>query len=131
MSDVQITMFTLPSEGEFAGAVDRMRLDRQSHALAHSHDPQTSRDAAARNASGKASNRRLCLDAHAIVQQGTGLTDDEVADLTRIELHEARRRCTDLRNAGLLVFTDRTRESSMGRQSTVSVLTPAGREALA
>lgn len=112
-------------------SAEQLTFDTPARILAHSHDPDTSRGAAARNAGGKASNRRLCLDAHAIVQSGLGLTDDEVADLTQLKLHEARRRCTDLRNAGLLVFTDRTRESSMGRQSTVSVLTPAGREALA
>lgn len=97
--------------------------------LAHARDPRTSHDAAAGNAGGKASNRRACLTAHRVHQE-TGLIDDEVSSLTGLELIEARRRCTDLRNSGLLRFTETTRTSNMGRQATVSVITRDGIEAL-
>jgi hypothetical protein len=98
--------------------------------LAHTHDPDTSHAAAALNAGGKASNRRECLLVHVRHFQ-TGLIDDEVASLTGLDLIEARRRCSDLRNAGLLRFViGLTRTSNWGRQATVSMITPAGWEAI-
>lgn len=117
-------------------SIEQIRADRAAfagrpaHTLAHSRDPETSHDAAARNAGGKASNRRACLLAHVRHFQ-TGLIDDEVASLTRLDIIEARRRCTDLRNAGLLRFVvGLTRTSNMGRQATVSMITLAGWEAV-
>lgn len=110
---------------------DQLSLEVQPRTLAHTRDPGTSHDAAARNRAGKATHRRACLEAHFRQDASSGLIDDEVASLTGLDLIEARRRCTDLRNAGLLEFTRITRTSNMGRQATVSIITHAGREALA
>jgi hypothetical protein len=96
--------------------------------LAHTRDPDTSHEAARLGSAKKASGRSACLRAHAT--NPAGLTDDEVAGLTAIELHEARRRCTDLRNAGLIEFLDSSRPSGSGRRATVSAITADGWEAL-
>lgn len=109
---------------------EQLSLEVQPRTLAHTDDPGTSHDAAARNRAGRATHRRACLEAHGRFPF-SGLIDDEAASLTGLEIIEARRRCTDLRNAGLLQFAPITRTSNMGRQATVSVITRAGREALA
>lgn len=109
---------------------DQLSLsDVPAHILAHAHDPDTSRMAARRGSALKASGRHSCLRAHAL--HPAGLTDDEVSALTGIEIHETRRRCTDLRNAGLIEFLARvTRKNAQGNQCTVSAITPTGLEAL-
>jgi hypothetical protein len=107
------------------------------HTLAHASDPPSSIDAARQNQAGKVSGRRAILETHQYWYEG--LTDDECSYLTGIELHECRRRCTDLRNAGLIEFAVSrvepgrflSRESNSGRRSTVSVITAAGHRALA
>jgi hypothetical protein len=109
---------------------EQLSFEVPARKLAHTDDPPTARDAAERNRLGKASNRRACLQQHRVFGR-TGLIDDEVASLTGLSIIEARRRCTDLRNAGLIRFMEGTRTSDMGRQATISVITTAGREALA
>lgn len=111
--------------------------------LSHARDPDSSRLAAASSLP-KVTNRRLCLLAHASQPWDyDGLTDDEVAKITTIELHEARRRCSDLRNLGLLAWLYTpgdphvltgvpvivTRKNAGGHKSSVSVITNAGRKA--
>jgi uncharacterized protein (DUF1684 family) len=86
---------------------------------------------------GKDTHRRACLTAHARPDATSGLIDDEVAALTGLDLQEARRRCVDLRNLGLLEWKRddlgriETRTNPAGNASSVSRLTPAGRTALA
>jgi hypothetical protein len=110
-------------------AESQLRLDDvPPRTLAHTRDPQTSIDAARLGSAKKASGRRACLQIHAT--NPSGLIDDEVSLLTGIELHETRRRCTDLRNAGLIEFLSATRPSNSGRHSTVSAITADGWEAL-
>lgn len=109
---------------------EQLRFEVPAVKLAHTDDPPTARDAAERNRIGKATHRRACLAMHAQFAT-TGLIDDEVSSLTGLSIIEARRRCTDLRNSGLIKFTPHTRTSDMGRAATISMITPAGREALA
>ena len=68
--------------------------------LVHTDDIATSHDAAAANQEVKGAHRRLCLEAHRA--DPDGLTDQDVSDITGLELIEARRRCSDLRNLGLI-----------------------------
>lgn len=103
--------------------------DVPPRSLAHTHDPDSSMEAARLGSAKKRSGRRACLQMHSI--NPSGLIDDEVSALTGIELHETRRRCTDLRNAGLIEFLSVSRPSSSGRRSTVSAITADGWEALA
>lgn len=109
-------------------------FERPERVLAHTDDPETSHDAAASNPLGKNSNRRACLEAHEQASRFTppGLTDDEIAAITRLDLIEARRRCSDLRSLGFLAWTKPLdyRRTDLGQQARVSVITPAGREAL-
>jgi hypothetical protein len=97
-----------------------MTLDEQlsfdAQHLAHRADPPSAHAAA--QLRGKETHRRACLAAH--LADPSGLTDDEVAQRTGIELHEARRRCSDLRNLGLIAW----QRNSSGR--VVTRTNPAG-----
>jgi hypothetical protein len=113
--------------------------------LARSGDVATAKAGATLR--GKDTHRRACLAAHAEAHDNyvaaggppytSGLIDDEVAALTGLDLQEARRRCVDLRNLGLLEWKRddlgriETRTNPAGNASSVSRLTPAGRTALA
>jgi hypothetical protein len=97
--------------------------------LARDVDVETSHLAAAANAVGKCTNRRICLDAHR--NAIAGLTDDEVRTITNLPDVEANRRCTDLRNLGLIrwMLVDGEpvhRPTRRGRPARVSVITEAG-----
>lgn len=110
-----------------------MSLDGQL-TLARASDPETSRAAAAANRSGKASHRMRCLETHR--DFASGLIDDELAAFLGLDSTETTRRCSDLRNMGLiawLVLHDEpvTRLTRSGRRARVSVITQAGREELA
>lgn len=126
-------------------SAEQLSLEVQPRTLAHTDDVVTSHAAAAQNRAGKASNRRACLETHNRVREHEpiGLTDDEVAERTGLELIEARRRCSDLRRLGLIEWlmapilvgpsplsAPLTRKTALGRKSAVSVITQAGLEAL-
>lgn len=119
------------------GTSEQVRLYREARKLSHRADPETAKQAAAAGALRKNTHRRLCLHYHAEKAQfHGGLTDDEVSEYTGLELHEARRRCSDLRNLGLIawvVLPDGrrvSRPSRMGGRSTASLITPLGVEVL-
>lgn len=116
------------------GSAEQVRLYRESRKLAHRADPETAKTAAAEGALRKNTHRLLCLLAHSRYPT-SGLTDDECSAEAGLELHEARRRCSDLRNLGLIAFVrfgDRheTRKTASGRSATVSSITAYGTEAL-
>lgn len=105
-------------------------IDQDTHKLRHAHDPHTSHEAAAANPTRKATHRALVLRAFADWPH-SGLTGDEVAAETGLEVHEARRRVSDLRDLGLVEFWEvdgkrQTRASAAGVQSTVSRITQTG-----
>lgn len=123
------------------GPTEERAITRPARELAHAGDPGTAREAAGSNALGKNTNRRVCLEKHAAAI--AGLSDDECAARTGLELIEARRRCSDLRTLGLIewmVMDHGTEEkpdvkavrrpTALGKESTVSRITDAGRAAL-
>lgn len=102
--------------------------------LARASDIETSRESASANPGGRASHRRACLSGH--VEVPGGLIDDELAEFLPMDSTECTRRCSDLRNMGLLEWLlidgePVTRLTRSGRRARVSVITQAGREALA
>lgn len=116
-------------------SAEQLRFDVPPSVLAHADDVETSHEAAAAHPGERASHRRACLVQHEIFS-GSGLIDDEVATFTGFDLIEARRRCSDLRNLGLIEWLmvngkPLTRVTDYGRPARVSVITPAGRKALA
>lgn len=109
-------------------------LTREPRTLAHRSDVETSKIAAG-FAAVKGTSRAKLLVAHKGFPT-SGLTDDEAAAYAGIELHEARRRCSDLRALGLIGWLERrdgvfeTRPTASGRNATVSRITQAGLDAL-
>lgn len=111
-------------------------FDRPARTLARTVDVETSHAAAAANPDGKRSQRALALAIHA--EHPDGLIDDEVSALSGgvMDTHAGTRRCLDLRNLGLLTWLvgdddePVLRKTRSNRNARVSVLTPAGREAL-
>lgn len=114
--------------------------------LARRRDVETSKAAAAANAGGKASHRRRILQAHAQraidhrCGEVPGLIDDEAAQIIGLDSTETTRRCSDLRNLGLLEWlfvpagivtnVPVLRKTRSGRSARVSVITEAGWDAL-
>lgn len=92
---------------------------------ARSTDPTTSHDAA-RLIAAKAESHRILLLAEYAAAGTAGLIDDEAgahADL----LHTGYwKRCSDLRNAGVIEPTGHTRIGRAGREQQVCAITPEG-----
>lgn len=74
----------------------------QPRTLARTTDVETSHIAAHANAAGKAAHRERILAIHRA--HPDGLIDDKVAELAGLDSTETTRRCSDLRNAGLIAF---------------------------
>lgn len=107
-----------------------MQLDLFSEA-ARITDPVTSHQAAASVVKRAPTQRILLLATYG--REAAGLTDEEAATISGvIEKRTACwwKRCSELRHAGLLADTGRTRTSMAGEQRMVCVITAAGREAL-
>lgn len=128
---------------------EQLSIDQEARKLARRRDVETSREAAAANAGGKASHRRRILQAHAqkaLDHRGgriprpmreAGLIDDEAAQIVGLDSTETTRRCSDLRNLGLLEWhvapvsgIPFRRLTRSGRAARVSVITEAGWDAL-
>jgi hypothetical protein len=115
-------------------SAEQLSLSVEPRVLARATDVETSHAAAAANRGLKASHRRDCLVQHDRFGR-TGLIDDEVSVFTGLSEHETGRRCSDLRRLGLIEWLEVdgkpvTRMTRLERQARVSIITPAGREAL-
>ncbi len=75
--------------------------DYRAKLMAHRDDPQSSKDCAAKAARSGITQRRRDALLKAI-KGHPGLTSAEYSRVTDIDKHEARRRLTDLKNAGLI-----------------------------
>lgn len=118
---------------------DATSVRRPARELARTTDVETSHAAAAANPAGKESNRAVALRLHR--EHPEGLIDDEVSALSggQLDVHEATRRCLDLRklkDPGPLLewLMDSegnpvTRKTRSNRSARVSVLTPLARHA--
>ena len=96
---------------------------------ARNTDPATSKRAAKESLPKAGTQALALLIAHSRNRQG--LTDEEACIAARLDLRiEYRTRCSTLRNLGLIEDTLFTRESSMGRQNMVRVITPKGIECI-
>lgn len=119
-------------------------LDREPRKQAHADGVETERAAAGANRDGKATNARRCLELHAVhygwdTREPVGLTDDEVGAILDLPDIEANRRCSGLRDDGLLEWLLEprhgaqrpvTRRTRKGRPARVSVITELGRRVL-
>ena len=95
--------------------------------MARNTDPATSKRAAKEALPKVKTQAFSLLIAHS--RNPNGLTDEEACVAAGLDLRiEYRTRCSTLRNLGLIEDTLFTRESSMGRQNMVRVITPKGRE---
>lgn len=111
---------------------EQLRLvvfDRDPRVLAHTGDLHTSRSAAAANRLLRATHRHAVL---AVYNEAKWLTDDDAAARTGLDLAEARRRCSDLRNEGLIAPARRddgmiqTSFLASGRQGMLCSITREG-----
>jgi hypothetical protein len=109
------------------------RLYEEARKLARRDDPVTSRRAAEESVDTAATNRMLCLRAHATPEAlAMGRTFDEVAIYTGLDEHETGRRCADLRNKELIrwAFDENndlvTRKTRLGRGAGVCFITEEG-----
>lgn len=112
-------------------------MHRPARELARTSDVETSHAAAAANPNGKQSNRAVAWRLHH--EHPEGLIDDQVSALSggQLDVHEATRRCLDLRKLKdpgpileWLIDEDGepvTRKTRSNRSARVSVLTPLGR----
>lgn len=92
---------------------------------ARNSDPATSKAAAESVKVTAKSQAAKLLMAH--YRNPQGLTDEEAAEIAGLNPRsEFRTRCSSLRNMGLLDDTLFTRQSSMGRQNVVRVITQQG-----
>jgi len=89
-------------------------------------DPSTSRKAAEQVAPRRGTQMARLLAVYA--DASLGLTDDRAGQ--RAGLATAHKRCSDLRNRGLIVDTGTTRLTLTGSQGMVCVITAKGQEAL-
>lgn len=108
-------------------------FDTDPTPLARASDPATSHRAAKSAAIRSGSQKHTLLRAYAMAG-GVGLTDEEAASVTRLD--QARsccwwKRCSELRQAGYISDTGRTRTSVAGEQRMVCEITAAGRAAVA
>jgi hypothetical protein len=105
-------------------------LEEDLRKLSRRSDPGTSH-AAARSLPNRQTLMALLLRAY----RDRGLTDEEAARVAGVDRESGHKRCSDLRNAGLiepLMWNGKvvTRAGSSGRQQRVCVLTADGRAAL-
>jgi len=101
---------------------------------ARTTDPVTSHQAAKlpfRRASQRHELLKTYARREALRGSGEGLTDEEAAAFTHITKGCPWKRCSELREAGLIVATDETRPSLGGATQRVCVITTLGYEALA
>jgi hypothetical protein len=106
------------------------RFKNKRHARYHTADPVTSVEAADQLTTGL-SDQKSILAAHyerdLLDPYYTGLADYQSADLAGIDHWNARKRCHELREQGLIRFTGESRVNpASGRPNAVSVLTAAG-----
>ena len=98
------------------------------HQEARTTDPDTSH-ASAKRPFQRGSQRHRLLTEYSVRPEG--LTDEEAAAFTHITKGCPWKRCSELREAGLIVATDETRPSLGGATQRVCVITTLGYEALA
>jgi hypothetical protein len=105
-------------------------LNTKAKVIARRGGPATSKAAAAGIAYRTGSQKHLILKVYA---SGTeGFTDDEVAHILGwVEVNKARKRCSDLRNEGMIEPTGKTRTGSSGMQNDVCCITDRGIATLA
>lgn len=97
---------------------------------ARTADPSTSHRAAARTFGRKTQMAQLLVQYRGNADRGgLGLIDEEAADLAAIR--GGWKRCSDLRNAGMIAPTGAERKSSSGSDSQVCLITDLGRRTLA
>lgn len=95
-------------------------------------DHSTSQQAAKAVAMRAGSQQHMLLRAYGMAG-GVGLTDEEAASVTRLDQRPSCcwwKRCSELRQAGYISDTGRTRTSVAGEQRMVCEITEAGRTAL-
>jgi hypothetical protein len=97
----------------------------------HSDDPVTSHHAAENrnNQVRWGSQRHALLEVFAETED-EGLTDEEAGHLAEVGGYNEKRRCSELRSAGLIEPTGRTAVSSLGATVRICRITTAGRQAL-
>ena len=101
-------------------------LDRDTAPARHS-DPETSH-AAAKMPFRRNSQRHVLLAAYWGAR--SGLTDEEAAVAAEIYKGCPWKRCSELREMGMIAPTGRTRASSMGAEQRVCAITAKGLETL-
>ena len=99
--------------------------DLFAHAAARATDPDTSWTAALARLSGKATDRRTALHAHANARDG--LTDFELACLMERQQTSAGKRRGELRDLELVFDTGRRRPAPSGSPAIVWRITELGR----
>jgi hypothetical protein len=102
-----------------------LELVREPRALARSSDPDTSRQAAAAAERRAPSQRDRLLSAY-MTAGDRGLTDEEAGVSAGLSGSGYWKRCSDLRNLGLIVPLGPLRQVSSGLMAQVCVITPEG-----
>lgn len=101
-----------------------------TNGLARATDPETSKAAATALRPESLRYRLLRTYASGVAQHMQGLTDEEATALANVG-NGGWKRCSDLRRAGLIQPTGRTKPGrSSGRDGRICAITEAGREAL-
>jgi len=118
-----------PSEGDGPQVSlfeERKELAVEPATLVRLEDPETSH-AAARKLDGKAKRTRLLK----VFEVGNATSEEAAALAGFGPADGAWKRCSDLKNLGLIAPTGTTRPGSSGREQMVLAITDAGRAALA
>ena len=97
------------------------------HQEARTTDPDTSH-ASAKRPFQRGSQRHRLLTEYSVRPEG--LTDEEAASLAGIKAGCPWKRCSELREMGMIQATGRVRESSMGAMQQVCAITFGGRRML-
>lgn len=104
-----------PDQGTLLGLSEAVRAT-PARLLARSTDPETSQLAAARISYRTGTTKALLLGAY--LDEPSGLTDEEAAARTGLDLYQATKRCADLRRDGAIVFAG-TRKGRAGLERMV------------
>jgi len=102
-----------------------LELIREPRALARSSDPETSKQAAAAAERRAPSQRDRLLNAY-MVAGDRGLTDEEAGVSAGLSGSGYWKRCSDLRNLGMIAPLGLQRQVSSGLMAQVCVITPEG-----
>jgi hypothetical protein len=121
-------MMTRPTEDDIIGTRPRPRTDDLplfAPPIARSSDPETSHEAAAALSS-RSHQVRAVVRAAWAAGRVRGVTADEAARGSALDVHSAGKRLSDAVALGYLEDTPTTRVGASGRRQTVRVITDAG-----